>query len=49
MTFSSDSHAPAEVGWGYHKTVEHARRSGVREFVTFNARRKIVHALPEKE
>ncbi len=47
MTFSSDSHAPAEVGWGYEKTVEHARRCGVREFVTFDARRKVVHPLPE--
>ncbi len=45
VTFSSDSHAPAEVGWGYQKTVELARRCGVREFVTFDARRKVFHAL----
>ena len=32
MTFSSDSHAPAEVGWGYEKTVELARRCGVFNF-----------------
>jgi histidinol-phosphatase (PHP family) len=49
VTFSSDAHAPAEVGWGYEKTVELARRCGVREFVTFDARRKIVHALPESD
>ncbi len=47
VTFSSDSHAPAEVGWGYEKTVALARRCGVRTFVTFDKRRKIVHTLPE--
>jgi len=47
VTFSSDAHAPAEVGWGYEKTVALARRCGVREFVTFESRRKIFHALPE--
>jgi histidinol-phosphatase (PHP family) len=47
VTFSSDSHAPAEVGWGYDRTVAHARRCGVREFVTFESRRKIFHPLPE--
>ena len=46
VTFSSDSHAPAEVGWGYERTVEHARRCGVREFVTFESRRKVFHPLP---
>jgi histidinol-phosphatase (PHP family) len=46
VTFSSDAHAPAEVGWGYDQTVKLARRCGVREFVTFEARRKIFHALP---
>jgi len=46
VTFSSDAHAPAEVGWGYEKTVELARRCGVREFVTFEGRRKVFHALP---
>jgi len=45
VTFSSDAHAPAEVGWGYEKTVELARRCGVREFVTFERRRKVVHPL----
>ncbi len=46
VTFSSDAHAPAEVGWGYEKTVELARRCGVRDFVTFEARRKTIHTLP---
>jgi histidinol-phosphatase (PHP family) len=46
MTFSSDAHSPAEVGWGYEKTIALARRCGVREFVTFESRRKIVHQLP---
>src|SRR5262249_58039695 len=46
VTFSSDSHAPAEVGWGYDRTLAHARRCGVREFVTFQSRRKIFHPLP---
>ena len=49
VTFSSDAHAPAEVGWGYEETVELARRCGVREFVTFEARRKVFHALPGPE
>jgi histidinol-phosphatase (PHP family) len=47
VSFSSDAHAPAEVGWGYEKTVELALRCGVRTFVTFDTRRKIVHTLPE--
>ncbi len=47
VTFSSDAHAPAEVGWGYEKTVELARRCGVQTFVTFDTRRRIVHTLPE--
>ena len=28
VTFSSDAHAPAEVGWGYEKTLELARDGG---------------------
>lgn len=47
LTFSSDAHAPAEVGWGYEKTVATARECGVREYVTFEGRRKTVHPLPE--
>jgi histidinol-phosphatase (PHP family) len=47
VTFSSDSHAPAEVGFGYEKTVSLARQCGVQTFVTFDMRRKIVHTLPE--
>ena len=46
ITFSSDAHAPAEVGWGYDRTVAHARGAGAREFVTFERRRKIRHPLP---
>jgi histidinol-phosphatase (PHP family) len=46
VTFSSDSHAPAEVGWGYSQTLALARRCGVGEFVTFERRRKTFHPLP---
>ena len=45
LTFSSDAHAPAEVGWGYGQTVSHALACGVREFVTFEGRRRIPHLL----
>ena len=48
VTFSSDAHAPAEVGWGYEKTLELARQCGVKEFVTIEKRKKIAHALPER-
>jgi histidinol-phosphatase (PHP family) len=47
VTFSSDAHAPAEVGRDYDQTVKIARRCGVHEFVTFEGRRKTFHALPE--
>ncbi len=46
VTFSSDAHAPAEVGWGYEKTLELARTAGVTEFVTFEKRRRTPHRLP---
>jgi histidinol-phosphatase (PHP family) len=46
VTFSSDAHAPAEVGWGYERTVALARDAGVREFVTFEKRRKVRRPLP---
>ncbi len=46
VTFASDAHAPAEVGWGFEKTVSLARACGVREFVTFESRRKHFHSLP---
>ncbi len=46
VTFSSDAHAPAEVGWGYEKTLKLARDCGVDEYVTFEKRRKIPHPLP---
>jgi len=45
VTFSSDAHAPAEVGWGYEQTLEIARRCGVREFVTIEKRKKLTHPL----
>ena len=45
FTFSSDAHAPAEVGWGYDRTVPEAVRCGVREYVTFERRRAIAHPL----
>lgn len=46
MTFSSDAHAPAEVGWGYERTIVLAREAGLAEFVTFERRRRIRHPLP---
>jgi histidinol-phosphatase (PHP family) len=45
VTFSSDAHAPAEVGWGYERTLSHARECGVENFVTFEKRRKFFHPL----
>jgi len=45
VTFSSDAHAPAEVGRGYDRTVPHARAAGATTFVTFEKRRKIEHPL----
>ncbi len=46
VTFSSDAHAPAEVGWGYETTLALARAAGATEFVTFEKRRRILHRLP---
>ncbi len=46
VTFSSDAHAPAEVGWGYARTVAAAREAGVAEFVTFERRRRRLRPLP---
>jgi histidinol-phosphatase (PHP family) len=46
VTFSSDAHAPAEVGWGYEETLELARSASVTEYVTFEKRRKMPRALP---
>jgi len=45
VTFSSDAHAPAEVGWGYTQTAAIARAAGVREFVTFERRTRVAHRL----
>jgi histidinol-phosphatase (PHP family) len=46
ITFSSDAHAPAEVGWGFEKTLALAREAGATEFVTLEKRRKIARPLP---
>ncbi|HSS44287.1 MAG TPA: histidinol-phosphatase, partial [Thermoanaerobaculia bacterium] len=46
VTFSSDAHAPAEVGWGYEHTVPAARECGVTALVTFEKRRKTTRPLP---
>jgi histidinol-phosphatase (PHP family) len=46
VTFSSDAHAPAEVGWGYERTLALAREAGVSELVTFEKRRKVRRPLP---
>jgi histidinol-phosphatase (PHP family) len=46
VTFASDAHAPAEVGWGYERTLALARAAGVSEFVTFEKRRTTAHLLP---
>jgi histidinol-phosphatase (PHP family) len=46
ITFSSDAHAPAEVAWGFGRTLELARSAGAAEFVTFEKRRKIPRPLP---
>ena len=46
VTFSSDAHAPAEVGWGYERTLIMAREAGVSELVTFEKRRKVRRPLP---
>lgn len=47
VTFSSDAHAPAEVGWGYESTIPHARACGAKEFVTFERRVKKFHPIGE--
>jgi histidinol-phosphatase (PHP family) len=46
ITFSSDAHAPAEVGWGFEQTLALARAAGATEFVTIEKRRKIRRPLP---
>ncbi len=46
VTFSSDAHAPAEVGWGFDRTLELARQSGAPGYVTFVKRRATAHPLP---
>lgn len=46
ITFSSDAHAPAEVGWGYDELLEHARDCGATQYVQFEGRKKIFQPLP---
>jgi histidinol-phosphatase (PHP family) len=46
ITFSSDAHAPAEVGRGYDRTVAHALDAGARQYVLFEKRKKIPHSMP---
>jgi histidinol-phosphatase (PHP family) len=46
VTFSSDAHAPAEVAWGYERTLALAVSAGATEFVTFEKRRKVPRPLP---
>ncbi|HEY7114221.1 MAG TPA: histidinol-phosphatase HisJ family protein [Thermoanaerobaculia bacterium] len=46
VTFSSDAHAPAEVGWGYDRTLALARDCGIATYVTFEKQRKTSHPLP---
>jgi len=46
VIFSSDAHAPAEVGWRYETTLEIAREAGVTEFVTFERQRRTRWPLP---
>lgn len=46
VTFSSDAHAPLEVGWGFERTLELARSCGVEQFVTFERRKRAFHPLP---
>jgi histidinol-phosphatase (PHP family) len=46
VVFSSDAHAPAEVGWGFDRLLAHARDCGARELVTLERRSKIIRPLP---
>ncbi len=45
ITFSSDSHDPADVGRDYDKAASLAKEAGYKEYVTFS-KRKIEKALP---
>ncbi|MEO6324553.1 MAG: histidinol-phosphatase HisJ family protein [Thermoanaerobaculia bacterium] len=45
IVFSSDAHAPAEVGFGRSEIIEAARAAGAREFVTFRKRVRTAHPL----
>ena len=46
ITLGSDAHAPDESAFGYAEIVDEARRTGYSEYLRFDARRRIVTALP---
>jgi histidinol-phosphatase (PHP family) len=45
IVFSSDAHAPAEVGWGIRTTRSAAERVGVREHLSFRGRSRRSHPM----
>lgn len=45
ITFGSDSHRPAEVGYEFDRLLELAREAGYEEYVTFVERQKIARPL----
>jgi len=45
IVFSSDAHAPAEVGWGRAEVLAAARAAGAREFLSFRKRKRRRHPL----
>ncbi len=45
LVFSSDAHAPAEVGWGREQVVAAARAAGATHYVTFRGRQATRHPL----
>jgi len=47
ITFGSDAHAPAEVGYAFAAAVRFARAAGYEQYVTFSRRRRIFKPLAE--
>jgi histidinol-phosphatase (PHP family) len=45
VVFSSDSHAPAEAGWGLEKTLAAAREAGAESQLSFRARKPSRHPI----
>ncbi|HEX7528948.1 MAG TPA: histidinol-phosphatase, partial [Thermoanaerobaculia bacterium] len=43
IVFSSDAHAPAEVGWGRDRIEAAARAAGAREHLSFRKRKRRTH------